>query len=254
MLAVHRPLTAGGRSSNGGSVVSVLGGQVKQKKCSKCGCKRPWAQQSVASELDGKQGTNLVGSRGLEIRQQLEQLQARAELVEKQSTDVTPMTGNPKADALKLTLENLPKDDSYDDVRAVLVDKHRDAVLEATRMKPLGARLDDCEAAVGHQEAEDIIKIAEVLRRNAEDEENKLKAELLQLQSSAAEKTGGSEDSIAQMNASLARVLSVMKGSQFVEAHEPDRRRPRITGKTSVDELETPVQGFQDMNQGCLST
>ena len=52
-------------------------------------------------------------------------------------------------DALKLTLENLPKDESYDDVRAVLVDKHRDAVLEATRMKPLGARLDDCEAAVG---------------------------------------------------------------------------------------------------------
>ena len=59
------------------------------------------------------------------------------------------MTGNPKADALKLILENLPKDDSYDDVRAVLVDKHRDAVLEATRMKPFGARLDGCEAAVG---------------------------------------------------------------------------------------------------------
>ena len=33
------------------------------------------------------------------------------------------------------------------------------------------------------------------------------------------QKTGGSEDSIAQMNASLARVLSEMKGSQFVEAH-----------------------------------
>ena len=196
-----------------------------------------------------------------------------------------------------------PKDDSYDDARAVLVDKHRDAVLEATRMKPLGARLDDFEAAVGraakrHQEAEDVIKIAKVVRRNAEDEENKLKAELLQLQSSAAEKTGGSEDSIAQVSAYLVRVLSEMKGSQSVEAHavaeaeklmeslsvglsrvaqlardaaesqmkveifvgtpkgtarggrdadwppaqQPDRRRPRITGKTSVDELETPVQ------------
>ena len=70
-----------------------------------------------------------------------------------------------------------------------------DAVLEATRMKPLGARLDDCEAAVGRaakrrQEAEDIIKIADVVTRNAADEEDKLKAELLQLQSSAAEKTG----------------------------------------------------------------
>ena len=32
MLEVHRPLTAGGQSSNGGSVVSVLGGQVKQKR------------------------------------------------------------------------------------------------------------------------------------------------------------------------------------------------------------------------------
>ena len=120
---------------------------------------------------------------------------------------MTPMTGNPMADALQLTLENLPKDHSYDDVRAVLVDKHREAVLEATRMKPLEARLDDCEAAVGRaakrrQKAEDIIKIAGVVRRNAEDEENKLKAELLQLQSSAAEKTGGSEDSIAQMNVS----------------------------------------------------
>ena len=118
----------------------------------------------------------------------------------------------------KLTLENLPKDDSYDDVRAVLVDEHRDAVLDATRMKP------DCEAAVGRaakrrQEAEDIIKIAEVVRRNAADEENHLKAELLQLQSSAAEKTGGSEDSIAQVGAFLAKVLSEMKGSQFVEAH-----------------------------------
>ena len=132
------------------------------------------------------------------------------------------------------------------------------------------------------------------------DEENKLKAELLQLQSSAAEKSGGSE-----MNASLARGLSEMKGSQFVEAHavaeaekmmeslsvvlsgspcsgvpekveisvgtpegtarggrdadwtsvqQPDRRRPRITGKTAVDELETPVQGFQNANQGSLST
>ena len=136
-----------------------------KKKCSKCGCKRTWAQQSVASEHDGKQGTNLVGSRGLEIRQQLEQLQARAPVVEKNSTCETPITGNPKADALKLTLENLPKDDSFDDVQAVLVDKHRDAVLEATRMKPLGARLDDCEAAVGRaakrrQEAEDIIKTA----------------------------------------------------------------------------------------------
>ena len=39
-----------------------------KKKCPTCGCKRTWAQQSVASELDGKQGTNLVGSRGLEIR------------------------------------------------------------------------------------------------------------------------------------------------------------------------------------------
>ena len=111
------------------------------------------------------------------------------------------------------------------------------------------------------------------------------------------------------MNASLAGVLSEMKGSQFVEAHavaeaeklmeslsvglsrvaqlarhaaesqmkveisvrtpkgtargdldsdwtpaqQPDRRRPRITGKTAVDELETPVQGFQDANQGSLS-
>ena len=178
-------------------------------------------------------------------------------------------------------------------------------------MKPLGARLDDCEAAVGRaakrrQEAEDIIKIAEVVRRSAEDEENQLKAELLQLQSSAAEKSGGSEDSIAQMNASLARDLSEMKGSQFVEAHavadaeklmeslsvglsrvaqlarhavesqmkveismgtpkgtarggrdadwtlaqQPDRRRPRITGKTSVDELETPVQSFRTRNRG----
>ena len=32
MLAVHRPLPAGGRSSNGGSVASVLGGQVKRKR------------------------------------------------------------------------------------------------------------------------------------------------------------------------------------------------------------------------------
>ena len=91
------------------------------------------------------------------------------------------------------------------------------------------------------------------------------------------------------MNASLARVLSEMKGSQFVEAHavaeaeklmeslsvglsrvaqlarhaaesqmkveisvgtakgttaqQLDRRRPSITGKTAVDELETPVEG-----------
>ena len=220
------------------------------------------------------------------------------------------MTGNPKADALKLTLENLPKDDSYDDVRAVLVDMYMDSVLEATRMKPLGARLDDYEAAVGRaakrRQEEDIIKIAEVVRRNAEDEENKLKAELLQLQSSAAEKSGGSEDSIAQMNASLARVLSEMKESQFVEAHavaeaeklmgslsvalsrvaqlarhaaesqmkieislrtpkgtarggrdadwtpaqQPDKRGPRITGKTSVDELETPVQGVSRRDRG----
>ena len=124
MLAVHRPLTAGGRSSKGGS-------------CSEwTGEARTWAQQSVASEHDGKQGTNLVGSRGLEIRQQLDKLQARAAVVEKQSTDETPMTGNPEADALKLTLENLRQDDSYDDVRAVWVDKHRNSVLEATRMKP----------------------------------------------------------------------------------------------------------------------
>ena len=32
MLAVHKPRTAGGRSRNGGSVVSVLGGQVKRKR------------------------------------------------------------------------------------------------------------------------------------------------------------------------------------------------------------------------------
>ena len=87
--------------------------------------------------------------------------------------------------------------------------------------KPVGARLDDCEAAVGRvakrrQEAEDIIKIAEVVRRSAADEENKLKAELGQLLTSAAEKTGGSEDSIARVDASLVRVLSEMK---FVEAH-----------------------------------
>ena len=144
------------------------------------------------------------------------------------------------------------------------------------------------------------------MRRNAADVENKLKAELLQLQSSAAKKTGGSEDSIAQMNASLARVLSEIQGSQFIEAHavaeaeklmeslsvglsrvaqlarhaaesqmkveisvgtpqgtarggrdadwtpaeQPDWRRHRITGKKAVDELETPVQGFQDANQG----
>ena len=83
-------------------------------------------------------------------------------------------------------------------------------------MKPLGARPDDCEAAVGRdakrrQEAEDIIKIAEVGRRNAADEEDRLKAELLQLQTSAAEKTGVSDDSVAKMNASLE-----MKGSRFV--------------------------------------
>ena len=91
-------------------------------------------------------------------------------------------------------------------------------------MKPLGAQLDDCEEAVGRaakrrQEAKDTIKIAEVVKRNATDEENKLKAELLQLQSSAMEKTGGSKDSIAQMNAPLVRVLSEMKVSQFVKAH-----------------------------------
>ena len=80
------------------------------------------------------------------------------------------MTGNPKADALKLTLENLPKDDSYDDVRAVLVDNHRDAVLEAAFGR----------ASKRRQEAGDIIKIAEVVRRNAADEEYKLKPELLQ--------------------------------------------------------------------------
>ena len=53
----------------------------------------------------------------------------------------------------------------------------------------------------------------------AADEEDQLKAELLQLQSPAAEKTGGSEDSIAQMNASLAKEWSEMKGSQFVVSH-----------------------------------
>ena len=220
MLAVHRPRTAGGRKCG---ICSGWTGEAK-KKCSKCGCKRTWAQQSVAAELDGKQGTNFVGSRGLEIRQKLEQLQARAAVIEKQSTDSTPAASNPKVDPLKLTLKICLKMNLMMMFRAVLVDKHRDAVLEATRMKPLGARLDDCEAAVGRaakrrQEAEDIIKIAEVVRRNAEDEENKLKAEVLQLQSSAAEKTYGSEDSIAQMNASLAKVLSEMKWSQFVEAH-----------------------------------
>ena len=60
-----------------------------------------------------------------------------------------------------------------------------DSSWNSTRMKPLGARLDDCEAAVGkaakrRQEAEDTIKIAGMVRRNAADEENKLKAELLE--------------------------------------------------------------------------
>ena len=67
MLAVHRPLTPGGRSSNGGSAVSVLGGRVKRKRSALNVVAN--AQRSVASEHDGKQGTNLVGSRGLEIRQ-----------------------------------------------------------------------------------------------------------------------------------------------------------------------------------------
>ena len=135
MLAVHRPLTAGGRSSNGGSVASVLGGQEKRRRS---------ALNAVANARRHSSRTHLstMENRGTN----LEQLQARAAVVEKQSTDETPMTSNPKVDALELTLENLPKDDYYDDVRAVLVDKHRDAVLEAMRMKPLGARLDDCEA------------------------------------------------------------------------------------------------------------
>ena len=107
MLAVHRPLTAGGRSSNGGSGWT---GEAK-KKCSKLWL-QTWAQQSVASEHDGNLGTNLVGSRGLEIRQRLEKLQAGAAVVEKQGIDESTTMSNPKADALKLTLENLPKDDS----------------------------------------------------------------------------------------------------------------------------------------------
>ena len=53
MLAVHRPRTAGGLSSNGGSAVSVLGGQVKRKRNALNEVAN--AQQSVASELDGKQ-------------------------------------------------------------------------------------------------------------------------------------------------------------------------------------------------------
>ena len=32
MLAVDRPLTAGGRSSNGGNAASVLGGRAKRKR------------------------------------------------------------------------------------------------------------------------------------------------------------------------------------------------------------------------------
>ena len=123
------------------------------------------------------------------------QLLARIALVEKQSTDETPMTGNPKADALKLTLENLPKDDSYDDVRAVLVDKAQGCRPGGDEDEAFGSstrrlRSGNWKSCQRSQEAEDIIKIAEVVRRNAEDEENKLKPELLQLQSSAAEENG----------------------------------------------------------------
>ena len=42
--------------------------------------------------------------------------------------------------------------------------------------------------------------------------------------------------------------------ADWTPAQQPDRRKPRITGKTAVEELETPVQVFQDMNLGGLST
>ena len=42
------------------------------------------------------------------------------------------------------------------------------------------------------------------------------------------------------------------RDADWTPAQQPDKRRPRFTGKTSVDELETPVQGVQ--NQGGLST
>ena len=103
---------------------SVLGGQVKQKRnaLNAVANAHGHSSRSHLSSMESMEHISL-DPEVLEIRQQLEQLQARAAVVEKQSTDETPMTGNPKADALKLTLENLPKYDSYDDVRAFLVDK-----------------------------------------------------------------------------------------------------------------------------------
>ena len=50
-----------------------------------------------------------------------------------------------------------------------------------------------------------------------------------------------------------------VRDADWTPAQQPDRRRPRITGKTAVEDqsrisVETPVQGFQDVNLGGLST
>ena len=49
-----------------------------------------------------------------------------------------------------------------------------------------------------------------------------------------------------------------VRAADWNRAQQPDRRRPRITGKTAVEDqsrisVETSVQGVQDVNLGGLS-
>ena len=41
------------------------------------------------------------------------------------------------------------------------------------------------------------------------------------------------------------------RDADWTPAQQPDKRRPRISGKTAVEEFETPVQGFRTRTRAC---
>lgn len=209
------------------------------KKCNRCGCKKSWAQiaaQQPAGSGSGDQALHArdahlaAVSKGTEIRQQLVQLQGRALPLAANSPE--PASKHVEDDAahlevgkvisqLKASLAALPPGDACADVRASITQRIEELRKQASRTKPVGAQLDACKAAISRarkrrEEAEDLIALSQVVRAEAQEEEERLCQELAEIQARVpheAHVQSGSVpmSSIDVMNQALAKVLSEMK-------------------------------------------
>ncbi|CAK0793594.1 unnamed protein product [Prorocentrum cordatum] len=182
-----------------------------KKKCAQCGCKKTWAQVATG-HVNVKNGhiDHPVRNEISTLSGQVANMSSQQSLLPQSQ----PGADNAEVKQVDAALANLPPGPEYASARAELTKAAQAARMKIVKSKPLGAQLDSCKGALDRRtkrisEIDAMADKLQLARATATQEQERLQAELAELQKNAAQQPS-QPNSIEAMTSVLDDVLKEM--------------------------------------------